>query len=296
MKTAVAIYLRDEAGLVAEWTAHYLALGFAHLYLQLNGSSDGTREIIETAARARPDAVRLIEWPDSICETHDERQRLAFNNALALARDDGVEWMLACDTDEFLMSPVGETVTTLLRRLDHRAAIGFNWCLYGSNGHIKQPRGLVTEAFLRRATESFDPARIIKSFVRVPYTQGFWGPHHASLDFPYVNARDELIGWTGLGGVVNVGAPPRMSPWRMAHYFCQSAEHWARKAIRSNAAKGFVTRDHAVFQTHDRNDEFDPTALLYSAGIREMLGEMGLPEPAWPEPVVSEPVRMEWAA
>jgi len=280
-RAAVALYCRDEAGIIAEWLAHYYALGFTRAYVFLNGSSDGTREILEIAQDAQPDFVEIIRWSDQRADLHPRRQVAAYDRALRLARADGIDWLLAVDADEFLVHVGGDKIDALLRAVDNRAAVALYWAFYGSASHVFQPAGLVTQNFLQRGDERFGPSRFFKSLVRPQYTQGCMSAHAFSLDaqhFPYVNCRNELIRFSDdqekmLSQVV-------FSPWRINHYFVQSQEHWRKKLRRSTHAVGFSERSEETFRQYDVNQVFDVRALAYTDRIRFALRSLGLDEGA----------------
>ncbi len=142
------------------------------------------------------DCAPLIErmhaaMPSVTVETWDppsDVQRLAYNRGLEIMASEGVDWCAFIDTDEFIGNgdpDCSESFVEMLDRHKNHYAIGLNWAIFGSSGHIKRPEGLVQESFLRRENETFSPNRHIKSIVRPRYTKGAHHAHGFALDYPY---------------------------------------------------------------------------------------------------------------
>jgi hypothetical protein len=290
-RSAVVVYVKNEEHLMAEWISHYVALGFRRVYVYLNECNDDTTVLVRRAALHRPNIIQAIDWPDEIAALHHDRQRTAYNDALSIACEEGYDWLLAVDADEFLVSTTGELIGDLTGRCAEQAAIGLYWAFYGSNGHVTQPRGLVTENFVMRGPEHFGPSRLIKSMVRVPLTMGCHNAHTFSLNFPYSNCRNEPISWSSVFGQMD--QPPVFSPWRLNHYFVQSRQQWAKKLTRSLASNGFSPRRDDDFATYDQNEIFDPTAILYGDRIRGAAEQLGVAL-SQGSPFLTESLTHEW--
>src|SRR5262249_55428236 len=63
-------------------------------------------------------------------------------------------WIAFIDIDEFLFATGGEDLPTVLADFEAFPGVGANWVVFGSSGHLRQPKELVTRSYLRRA--SFD--------------------------------------------------------------------------------------------------------------------------------------------
>ncbi len=105
---AVVGICRDEADIADRWVRHTLAEGVDRIYIA-DASSDGTREILRSF-----DAVTVFEDADP------HVQQAAWTNRLAaVAADDGAEWLIPTDLDEFIYAPTGETVADALKECPH---------------------------------------------------------------------------------------------------------------------------------------------------------------------------------
>ena len=114
-----------------------------------------------------------------------------------MMRAEGVEWCAFLDADEFIgngaadgaSAAAAETFSMFLGRHASHCAIGLNWALFGSAGHMERPPGLLQEAFLRRAEDGFAVQRHIKSLVRPQYTMGVHHAHGFALSFRRITMR-----------------------------------------------------------------------------------------------------------
>lgn len=241
MRIAAVTCVRDEADIIEEWLAHHLNLGFQRIHIFDNGSEDLTRAKIEHVAAQVP-GVSVQDWGNA---GGGHRNVAAFEAGLKLMRGEDVEWCAFLDADEFIVNgtrdagsaAAQETFSDFLARNAHHCAIGLNWALFGSAGHIEKPAGLMQEAFLRRADDDFSVNRHIKSIVRPRYTMGAHHSHGFALDHPYVNARGEEIVWrtSEYGGAVQPFAytenAPALDGWRINHYFCRWRARWDEKYV-----------------------------------------------------------------
>jgi glycosyltransferase involved in cell wall biosynthesis len=139
--TACLIF-KDSAPYLDEWIRFHLKVGFDHLYLYDNDSSDDCELIIRPfVARGQ---VTLHKSPGN------GQQRLVFQNCLDTYRG-RARWIAFIDDDEFLFPAEKNNLKEILPEYEQHAGLAACWLLFGSNGHRTQPPGLVTENYLRRA-------------------------------------------------------------------------------------------------------------------------------------------------
>ena len=201
-----------------------------------------------------------------------------------MMRAEGVEWCAFLDADEFIGNgaaggagaEAAESFAAFLARHATHCAIGLNWALFGSSGHVARPEGLLQEAFLQRARDDFEVNRHIKSVVRPQYTMGVHHAHGFALDFPYYNAEGEEIAWRTeeYGGAVVPFAytenAPSVSGWRVNHYFCRWRGRWEEK-VRLSQLRAVFWRSEQDWVHHDRNEVLDPSALHWTPRDRAMM-------------------------
>jgi 5-methylcytosine-specific restriction endonuclease McrA len=142
---SICAVFKDEASYLEEWLRFHRGVGVDHFYVYNNGSADDFRTVLEPwLARG---VVSLVDWP------YQEAQLTAYAHCIARHRRDS-RWIAFIDIDEFLFSPRGEDLPSVLAGYESHPGVGANWVIFGADGHFNRPAGLVTRSYLRRA--SFD--------------------------------------------------------------------------------------------------------------------------------------------
>jgi hypothetical protein len=214
---AVCAIFRDEAPYLAEWLTFHRLVGVERFYLYDNRSTDDWRSELAPEL-ARGGIVEVVDWP------HERGQLGAYADCLARHRTD-TRWIAFIDIDEFLFSPTGRSLPQVLRTF--RAWPGVAVCsrYFGFGGWDERPGGLVTESYVMRAADDFEPNTWVKSIVFPRMTKGPADiPHH----FLYRYER----GAAGEDGRPVAGAdriPPTADLLRINHYYTRSRAEYARK-------------------------------------------------------------------
>lgn len=126
MKVAAVSTVRNEADIIGSTIRHLLAEGIDRIYIADGMSTDGTRDIL----RALP--VVVLNDPKPY---HD--QPYWIRHLAGIAREDGAEWIVPFDADEFWYSPTGRPLVDVLAeqppQVDKLHAktwqhIDYEWC------------------------------------------------------------------------------------------------------------------------------------------------------------------------
>ena len=139
--TACLIF-KDSAPYIDEWIRFHLNVGFEHLYLYDNDSSDDCGSVIRPFVKRR--RVTLRRWPGI------GQQVNVLQNCLDTYRR-SAHWIAFIDDDEFLFPAKKNNLQEILPEYEQHAGLAICWLLFGSNGHRTRPPGLVTENYVRRA-------------------------------------------------------------------------------------------------------------------------------------------------
>jgi len=133
-RLGVLAILKNEALNIREWVDHYRWQGASKLFLIDNGSTDGSRSLVE-----REIAEGFVEWyvrPRSHAQV--AHYRSVFREA-AIRRK--VEWLAIADLDEFWYGPRA-TLSDEVGRLEGIDLVYANWLTFGSGGWKDHPPSL----------------------------------------------------------------------------------------------------------------------------------------------------------
>lgn len=210
---------RDEPN-IAEWVAHHLLLGFNKIVIFDHLSVNPISSTIGTNFNGR---LTIIP----ITGTGNIKIKL-MNDALDIASRENHDWMLYLDADEYVNLNRFTNITDFLDYFKEADSIGINWLMFGTSGHIQQPKGLLTENF---TSSELYLDQHIKSFVRPISAVRSINPHYF-----IVNNKSRCYSGNGLrmkmGPFNRQIMPFTRAPIYIAHYYTQSEEEHLRRKNR----------------------------------------------------------------
>lgn len=157
-KFAVCAIIKDESDIL-EWLAHYILLGFDHIYVYDNNSEP---PITDTVAPLQN--LTVIKWDGDQVGAYRHFKKTYGNLC---------EWTLFVDADEYLVIRRPEpSVAQLLENVPASAnSIAVNWLMFDANGHYdenQRPNGLVTECYTNRAHSTSNGVKCMVRLDQVP--------------------------------------------------------------------------------------------------------------------------------
>jgi hypothetical protein len=210
---------RDEPN-IAEWVAHHLLLGFDKVFI-----FDHLSVVpIATKIGTNFDNRLIVKRVEGVGEIKFKLMK----EALDIAQKINASWMLYLDADEFLCLNKVNNLKNYLDKFSEADAIGVNWLMFGSAGHIKQPPGLLTENFIKSDMRLNSH---VKSFVRPSVVRYIWNAHFYNITNPnrYFSANFTRM---KMGPFNNQPLPFINSVAYIAHYYTQSEEEHLRRKGR----------------------------------------------------------------
>ncbi|TAL44222.1 MAG: glycosyltransferase family 2 protein [Methylovulum sp.] len=257
MKFGIGAIFKDELDYILEWLAWHRLAGFARFFIADNGSSDGTRQLLEALDEAGLITLFYVS-------PQPGAQQLAYR-LIQQKYGHLADAIAFIDADEFIYADDGKKPVEHLERLFSRptvGAVGVNWRIFGSSGKLKQEPGLVVERFVKCAEDDVAINRHIKSIVRPHFIDKIRNMH-------YFNIQDDFCYLNGAGGrPVFMDRRGRFrskpssfcellkSPLRINHYVIKSLQEFTEKKRKRGDAQRDPNRDRGqqYFINHDLND------------------------------------------
>jgi hypothetical protein len=231
-RSAVIGTMRNDGIYITEWVAHYLALGFDHLFIYTNDNTDGSDELLSLLAQHG--IITLIENEISGAVPPEAKAFGHALNVLSELRD--YEWALFVDSDEFFVpaQAYDNSVRNLLASItrtspDNRVAgVCYDWLWFISDMIFGREPGLLCERF-----QHARPHWLSKCLVRVRDVLSMRHQHHPELVSGY-EVVDSAFQPLDLARIWE-RRQPQYSGGRINHYWPRSFEEFAIKKARGAA-------------------------------------------------------------
>ncbi len=219
---------KNEAINIEEWIKHYLHHGVDHFYMINDASTDDFLSILQPYIDNNIVTLYNTSFPYYL-----GRQKNLYNTYI-LPNIKQTKWLVMVDMDEYLWSPKDINLKNVINLFNHLGQIQFYDVLFGSNGHITQPKSIVNSFTKRQAV----PRKCLKYMVNSNYEFSSLNVHHATFkDLSFENIR--YFQMISLDYFVN------------NHYNCMSKEWWVTvKMTRGDS-------DHYHQRTLDDFDRLD---------------------------------------
>jgi len=164
MRTILFTNARDEDNIL-EWTVHHKNLGFDIIYIYdhksiypISKTLEGLEYVIVT--NISDDFIPKIEL---------------MKRASTYAKENGYDWLMYLDADEFLALPLFPNVQSFINNYPNNQQICVNWVMFGSNFLKEGPKGTMLENYIRSSNQIYD---CVKCFVRPEKVLDVVNPHY----------------------------------------------------------------------------------------------------------------------
>ena len=230
---AVLCIMKNEEMILEEWFEHNIWQGVQYFYVIDNGSTDGTKDIVQKYVDKGLASYYYLEG---------EKRQMEFYNKIynEKARAES-RWLAVIDIDEFMYNrKKGKTVRDYLNTLDYNEVGGarIHAKAFGSSGHEKQPNK-VRESFLwRQKFVANETSWDWKTIANTKETEKIIVHQHETSK-KVVKEPDEIV---------------------MNHYQIMSKEYFGNvKMTRGEPSghPGALIRDWNYFKNRDHRDEMD---------------------------------------
>lgn len=234
---SVGCIFKNEENAIVEWIEHYLYHGAEHFYLINDDSTDNSVKLIQEYIDKG--LVSLFEgnnWGKYL-----GRQKDMYNHFI-LPRIKETKWLLICDMDEFLYSPLNIDLKEILRFCKNLSQIQINHTFFSSSGHIEQPKCIVKYFTYKHSDKTNGIS--YKYIVNSDYNFTSLNVHYAT----YMNELDRNDKFLILNNY-----------FTMNHYRLQSLEFWRKVKCTRGDLDNYLDRTEKEFYEYDKNDEEDLT-------------------------------------
>jgi hypothetical protein len=270
MKLGICTIQRDRGRWLREWVAFHHAVGFEKFYIFLHRCQDNSESVVR-------ELQRQFDIQCYVLSADVVRPQLAAYQHAYQTHGHEVDWMAFIDGDEFLFPTQDSKLQTVLQRYQYQklTALGVWWVCYGSNGHVKEPEGLVIQNYLRRPELSHLNNRHFKCLVRGHLGDAFSIQQNAHLFKTPLGTVDEHL------RPLSSGYMPETEPsydfLRINHYVCQSYEYFKTFKQHSGMADAGAqaVRSEEIWHRDNVNDVLDESALRFLPEVQRLLATGG---------------------
>lgn len=219
MRCILTANVKDEHNL-NEWIKYHLLLGFDFILLWDDFS--------KLPIQCQHEKVRVIR------EHFNKNDYMT--NSVAFAKQNGFDWIIHLDVDEYLYLGVNVRLTDFINTFggDDIMAIFFPWVMFGSNNiNVLNPKGSCLKPFVKCATKTH---KYIKHMARVNMIIGVRSPHEYLYSQSYTPQNTVLAPCKKLRSFIPVQTREiqPVSPNRcfIAHYRFQSWDIFCQRKGR----------------------------------------------------------------
>jgi hypothetical protein len=228
---AVLCIVKNEEMVLEEWLEHNIWQGVQHFYIIDNGSTDGTKNIIQ---RYVSKGLATYYYMDGKAKQAEHYNKVYNEKARSESK-----WLAVIDVDEFMYNRTkGKTIRDYVSELDYNKFGGarLQFKMFGSSDHVKQPNK-IRESFLwRQKFEPTDTCCPWKTIVNTKETE-ILSVHDHTASKPIKKDYDDVI---------------------INHYQIMSKEYFEKiKMTRGDVAGSDNRRDWNYFKERDFKDELD---------------------------------------
>lgn len=159
MNIGVCIRAKNEEKIICDWVNHYLKLGFDKIFIYDNMSEPTIESSLKEKNLLNDKVfIKIDTFPHS-------NQPFIYQECIDQNKD--LDWLLLCDTDEFLWLKEGTIKNFLLKFSEDTCTILINWLVYGTSKlQTYNKTKSVFEQFTLREEYNHFWNTFVKSFVR----------------------------------------------------------------------------------------------------------------------------------
>lgn len=262
--TAIMTIFKNEHPYMKEWLDHHISQGFNHIYLYCNDENMHKYHYLED--EKYKGYITLIDWVNKKNIGRNTVQKQAYSDCVTNHSHD-CQFLIMIDLDEFIV-PTNKNITfsdfikNMKNKWDETKAFKIQRYNFGSNYHIKKPKGGVMKNYTMREKRCSS----YKTMANTDYINKkhkFYGVH----DFIFLpkNGKifnkyfDYIVGYPNGCSKDNINEVPFV----INHYYTKSYEEYIKRCrlwkdgginpigYRNNCKKKFLDSDVSHSDSYD---------------------------------------------
>ena len=264
----MAACIKDEALYLDEWISYYIYQGVEHFYLNNDGSSDHTEQVL--APYMENGYVTLY----NNLRQEGVLQQEFYNKIIEEKKYEAL-WCCFFDVDEFFQ---GETLLTdLLVSLDKDVSgLELSWKIYGDSFLETYDNRFVVERFVHHLEHRLGAKWYVKSICKLIDTKTSLSTLIHAFDYArgkVVNGQLEDISQFPVNTRI-VGMPVNWDNFWINHYQFKSKEEYWNKIEKGDAVQKEYTKKKNYFNPLENNKIFDDSMHKYIPFIAQTMFEI----------------------
>jgi hypothetical protein len=217
----VCAIAKNETPYLEEWINFHRAVGVEHFYIYDNESTIPVSETLQKYLEAG--LITVINFPGL------GKQMPAYTDCLNRFGHSS-KWIAFIDCDEFIVTKTYDSVPEVLARYEIYGGLAVNWIIFGSNGHMTKPGGLLIENYTMGSPKDYVENRHVKAIVQPEFTIcAGTNPHHFKHRQGHFSVSES--GYR----VSQAWADNTTNIIQINHYFTKSREEFLIKCARGRA-------------------------------------------------------------
>lgn len=257
---SICAIFQDEAPYFKEWIEFHKLQGVEHFYLYNNNSTDDFRKVLQPYIDKHE--VTLTDW----LFTYDEGAHADWISIQAASYMDCMQkygsenrWIAIIDTDEFLFSPNGKKLPSILKEYKEYGGVSLNWVRFGTSEIEDIPPGdLLIEHLTRCSFHEDRENRLTKTIVQPKYVSGCVSAHY----FIYIAKKYAVDTDHHRVKSGNYSRNILLDKMRINHYWTRTAKCFREKKLRSRQKRRPAFTLERLTSMVDRCNEHRDTAIF----------------------------------
>lgn len=255
------VIAKDEDETLIPWLLYNFSIGFEHVLIYDNGSSQPIRDLVREFIAAG--LVTVIDFPPMPAQ-----QLSAYFHCLTEFRK-AAHWIAFIDVDEYIVPKKYSDLPTLLDQYEEFSGLAINWRLFGSNGHISRPSAAPFLAYTRYLKDDTH----VKSIVRPSHVTRPLSPHHFAFAPGRYCVNEDRI------PVCAAHSYCATESVQINHYYYQSQQDFEKKIARGlvTPVKNVTTLKREAFYQQCRQKGKEDTSACRFQALYSLLAKKSPP-------------------